>query len=260
MRYLHYLQGDRAAWARVEGDFAVELTAAPWKAESRDLRRFQFEPGLPLLPPCEPTKILCVGKNYREHLRELHPGEEVPREPLLFLKPPSALLPPGGEICLPPESERVDYEGELALVIGKKVHRPTLEEARAAIFGFTVANDVTARDLQKKDGQWTRGKGFDTFCPVGPWIKTTDPGDVLIITRVNGEIHQQARLTQMIFPPAEIVRYAAGIMTLLPGDLILTGTPEGVAPLQPGDAVEVEIQGIGILRNTVETRVRYDHL
>jgi 2-keto-4-pentenoate hydratase/2-oxohepta-3-ene-1,7-dioic acid hydratase in catechol pathway len=195
-----------------------------------------------------------VGKNYREHVKELHPGEEAPAEPLIFLKPPSALLPPEGIIIMPPESQRVDYEGELGVVIGRKLSRPMLDEARAGIFGYTPANDVTARDLQKKDGQWTRGKGFDTFCPVGPVLSTEIAGDAVLTTRVNEQVRQQSSLSLMVHSPAEIVRYVAGIMTLLPGDLILTGTPEGVGPLADGDVVEVEIEGIGVLRNSVKVR------
>jgi len=252
MRYVRYALSGKPSWGRLEGDFLVELSSAPWQPGVVEVRRLRLDPDMPLLPPCEPTKILCVGKNYRDHVKELHPGEEAPAEPLLFLKPVSALLAPGETILMPPESQRVDYEGELALVIGRTLTRPTLEQARAGIFGWTVANDVTARDLQKKDGQWTRGKGFDTFCPVGPCLVTSDPGDAWLTTRVDGEMRQHARITGMVFPPAEIVRYAAGIMTLEPGDLILTGTPEGVGPLKPGETVEVEIQGIGILHNPVK--------
>jgi 2-keto-4-pentenoate hydratase/2-oxohepta-3-ene-1,7-dioic acid hydratase in catechol pathway len=252
MKYALLRQDDRAFWARIEGDQAVELSAAPWHPEAADLRRFKIGPSLKFLPPAKPTKIICVGKNYREHVKELHPGEEAPAEPLLFLKPPSALLEPEGVILMPPESQRVDYEGELGIVIGKRLSRPSLEKARAGIFGYTTANDVTARDLQKKDGQWTRGKGFDTFCPIGPYLSTDDPGTALITTRVNGQTRQKSSISQMVHSPAEVVRYAAGIMTLLPGDLILTGTPEGVGPLATGDVVEVEIGGIGILRNTVK--------
>jgi 2-keto-4-pentenoate hydratase/2-oxohepta-3-ene-1,7-dioic acid hydratase in catechol pathway len=253
MLYAHLKLDNRTFWARLEGDEAVELSAAPWDLKTADLRRFKLDSSAKSLPPAQPTKIICVGKNYREHVKELHPGEEAPAEPLLFLKPSSALLEPEGVILMPPESQRVDYEGELGVVIGKRLSRPTLEEAGAGIFGYTTANDVTARDLQKKDGQWTRGKGFDTFCPVGPYLSTADPSTALITTRVNGETRQQSSLSLMVHSPAEIVRYAAGIMTLLPGDLILTGTPEGVGPLAAGDVVEVEIGGIGVLRNTVKS-------
>jgi 2-keto-4-pentenoate hydratase/2-oxohepta-3-ene-1,7-dioic acid hydratase in catechol pathway len=252
MKFARLQHNNSSIWIRLEGDQAMELSAPPWEPGAADLRRFALTPESKFLPPCQPTKIICVGKNYREHVKELHPGEEAPAEPLLFLKPTSALLAPEGVIIMPPESQRVDYEGELGVVIGKRLTRPSLEEARAGIFGYTIANDVTARDLQKKDGQWTRGKGFDTFCPVGPFLSTEDPGSATIATRVNGQTRQQSSISLMVHSPAEIVRYAAGIMTLLPGDLILTGTPEGVGPLADGDVVEVEIGGIGVLKNYVK--------
>ena len=255
MRFIRYRFGDRVCWGRLEGDSVVELSAAPWSAEFKEVRRFLLDDDMPILPPCEPSKIICVGKNYSAHIKELHPGEDQPKEPLLFLKPPSALLPPDGTIVMPQQSERVDYEGELAIVIGKKVSWETKDEPQKAIFGYTLANDVTARDLQKKDGQWTRGKGFDTFCPVGPVLTRTVPEGSLLVTRVNGEERQRASLEQMIFAPSKIVSYVSTVMTLLPGDLILTGTPEGVGPLKAGDIVEVELQGIGILHNTVAKRV-----
>ncbi len=255
MRFIRYRFGDRICWGRLKGDSVVELSGAPWSAEFKEVRRFLFDSDMPTLPPCEPSKIICVGKNYSAHIKELHPGEDLPKEPLLFLKPPSTLLPPGGTIIMPPQSERVDYEGELAIVIGKKVSWGTKEEVQGAIFGYTLANDVTARDLQKKDGQWTRGKGFDTFCPVGPLLTRTVPEGSILVTRVNGEERQRAPLENMIFNPSGIVAYASTVMTLFPGDLILTGTPEGVGPLKAGDVVEIELQGIGILRNTVEKRV-----
>jgi 2-keto-4-pentenoate hydratase/2-oxohepta-3-ene-1,7-dioic acid hydratase in catechol pathway len=255
MKFIRYHFGDRTCWGRLEGDSVVELSAPPWSAEFKEARRFILDPDTPILPPCEPTKIICVGKNYSEHIRELHPGEDQPEQPLLFLKPPSALLPPGETILLPPQSERVDYEGELAVVIGKKLSWGTEDNAQEAVFGYTLANDVTARDLQKKDGQWTRGKGFDTFCPVGPLLTTFLPEDSALITRVSGEERQRASMTQMIFSPVQIVSYISKIMTLLPGDLILTGTPEGVGPLKAGDTVEIELQGIGILGNPVDKRV-----
>jgi 2-keto-4-pentenoate hydratase/2-oxohepta-3-ene-1,7-dioic acid hydratase in catechol pathway len=254
MQYIHYRFGDQEKWGRVEGDSVVELSAPPWTDNLQEGRRFTPDPDLPHLPPCEPTKIVCVGKNYSAHIQELHPGEDIPKEPLLFLKPPSALLPPGGTILIPPQSERVDYEGEVAVVIGRELSWGSVEEVRRAIFGYTLANDVTARDLQRKDVQFTRGKGFDTFCPVGPLLCKNLPEGAGLVTEVNGEVRQKAPLTQMIFSPEEIVGYVSRIMTLLPGDIILTGTPEGVGPLKPGDVVEVELQGLGILHNAVKTR------
>jgi 2-keto-4-pentenoate hydratase/2-oxohepta-3-ene-1,7-dioic acid hydratase in catechol pathway len=256
MRFLHLLKEGQPLWARLDGEAAVELSAAPWEPSCRDIDPIALDPGTPLLPPCQPTKIICVGKNYTAHIRELHGNEDLPQEPLIFLKPPSALNAPGGAIVLPPQSQRVDYEGELALVIGKTVSWCNEEDASSAIFGYTLANDVTARDLQKKDGQWTRGKSFDSFCPVGPYLVTDLPPKPTIVTRVNGVEKQRADLDQMIFPPAIIVRYISQVMTLHPGDIILTGTPEGVGPLAPGDIVEIEIEGIGLLRNSVELRGR----
>ncbi len=197
-----------------------------------------------------PTKIVCVGRNYAEHAREL--GNEPPGEPIIFLKPPSALLPQNGTIVRPPQSQRVDYEGELALVIGREGKNVTATRWRDYVAGFTCANDVTARDLQKKDVQFTRGKSFDTFCPVGPWIETDlDVTSRRIVTRVNGQIRQEGNTNQMIFSCGFLVEFISAVMTLLPGDLILTGTPSGVGPLNGGDTVEVEIDGIGILHNVV---------
>jgi 2-keto-4-pentenoate hydratase/2-oxohepta-3-ene-1,7-dioic acid hydratase in catechol pathway len=206
--------------------------------------------GSPEAPPF-PSKIVAVGKNYREHAVEF--GGTAPEdEPLLFLKAPSALVFGDGEIVLPPESQRVDYEGELALVVGRKIKSWPQERWREALAGVCCANDVTARDLQKKDKQFSRSKSFDTFCPVGPAIvPDLDPSDLAIQTRVNGGLRQSSRTSEMVFSPAFLVSYVSRMMTLLPGDLILTGTPAGVGPLSPGDTVEVEIEGVGVLRNTV---------
>ena len=206
-----------------------------------------------LLVPVTPSKIVCVGRNYSEHAKEL--GNEVPTEPLIFLKPPTSLISPGEQIVRPRHlSQRVDYEGELAVVIGKKCRGlgPS-DDVRPFILGYTCANDVTARDLQKKDGQWTRAKGFDTFCPVGPII--TDEIDpwrgVRVETRVNGEVKQSESTLAFIFPVDVVVRFISQVMTLLPGDLILTGTPAGIGPVVAGDQVSVSIEGIGSLTNPV---------
>jgi 2-keto-4-pentenoate hydratase/2-oxohepta-3-ene-1,7-dioic acid hydratase in catechol pathway len=217
---------------------------------------FDFEPmalsAAELLPPVTPSKIVCVGRNYREHAKEL--GNEAPAEPLLFFKPPSSLLKPGGTILLPAASERVDFEGELALVIGERVRKLQPDaDWRSVIRGYTMANDVTARDLQKKDGQWTRAKGFDTFCAVGPVVSDEiDPAaGVTIETRVNGELRQQGSTADFIFKIPELLAYIAAAFTLEPGDLVLTGTPAGVGPLAPGDQVDVSIAGLGVLSNKV---------
>ncbi len=197
-----------------------------------------------------PSKIVCVGRNYADHAKEL--GNETPAEPLIFLKPPSALNSPEGRIVLPPQSQRVEFEGELAIIISREAKNVSAGAWRDYVLGFACANDVTARDLQKKDVQFTRGKSFDTFCPIGPWIETDlDPAALRITTRVNGDVRQDANTRQMIFSCGVLLEFISGVMTLLPGDVILTGTPAGVGPLASGDTVEVEIEGIGTLRNVV---------
>jgi len=204
-----------------------------------------------LLAPSAPSKIVCVGRNYVEHAKE-H-GAEVPKIPLIFLKPPSSVLAPGGAILLPPQSQQVEHEAELVAVIGKRGRNVTTESARDYVLGYTIGNDVTARDLQKADGQWTRAKGFDTFCPFGPWVDTDfDPSDALITCRVNGQMRQLASTRDMIFNIGVLIAYISSVMTLEPGDLIFTGTPAGVGPLQAGDSVEVEIDGLGLLSNIVQ--------
>ncbi|HEY0757770.1 MAG TPA: fumarylacetoacetate hydrolase family protein [Acidisarcina sp.] len=205
-----------------------------------------------LLAPVTPSKIVCVGRNYREHAAEL--GNEAPREPLLFLKPPSALLAPGGEIRLPWQSHRIDFEGELAMVTGRRCSRLGADDdVRPYIRGYTIVNDVTARDLQKTDGQWSRAKGFDTFCPAGPLVTDEiDPAaGIRVETRLNGIVRQEGDTPDLIFGMAELLRYISAAMTLLPGDLIATGTPAGVGAMAAGDEVEVTVQGIGTLSNRV---------
>lgn len=204
-----------------------------------------------LLAPVVPGKIVCVGKNYRDHAAEM--GGEVPEEPLLFLKPSTSVIGPGDTIRKPSAVKRLDHEAELALVIGHAVSHVSEADALAQLLGYTCANDVSARDYQASDGQWTRAKGFDTFCPLGPWIETgLDPKDLHIESRLNGEARQDATTADLVFTPAFLISYISRIMTLLPGDVILTGTPAGVGPMEPGDDIEVEIEGIGTLRNVVE--------
>ncbi len=207
-----------------------------------------------LLAPCAPSKIIAVGRNYKSHAAEM--GADLPEEPLIFLKPPTSTLGNDRPICLPARSERVDYEGELALVIGERALDCSLEAARSKIWGYTIANDVTARDLQRQDGQWARAKGYDTFCPLGPWIVRDLGAAAKIQTFLNeeGTPRQESAIDAMLFSPEEIVAYIASIMTLLPGDVILTGTPEGVGPLSVGDRVRVAIEGIGQLENPVIAR------
>jgi 2-keto-4-pentenoate hydratase/2-oxohepta-3-ene-1,7-dioic acid hydratase in catechol pathway len=203
-----------------------------------------------LLAPVLPSKVVCVGRNYAEHAREL--GNEVPPTPVLFLKPSTAVVGPGDPIVRPEGVGRVDYEGELAVVVGKLVRRLAPPDAIQAVLGFTCANDVTARDLQRADGQWTRAKGFDSFCPLGPWIETDlDSSDLAISTLVNGETRQQARTSQLEHGVADLLAFVSRVMTLLPGDVLLTGTPAGVGPLTAGDRVEVEVEGVGVLANEV---------
>jgi len=210
----------------------------------------QAAPDSQLLAPCVPTKIVCIGRNYAEHAKEL--GNEAPSEPIIFLKPPSALLAPFGTIVRPSISQRVDHEGELAIVIGKRAKDVRAANWRDYVRGFTCANDVTARDIQKKDVQFTRGKGFDTFAPLGPCIETDlDVAALSVQVRVNGEVRQNGNTRDMVFPCDFLVEFITSVMTLEPGDVILTGTPSGVGPLAAGDSVEVEIEGIGVLRNAV---------
>jgi 2-keto-4-pentenoate hydratase/2-oxohepta-3-ene-1,7-dioic acid hydratase in catechol pathway len=203
-----------------------------------------------LLPPSLPTKIVAIGLNYRDHAEELK--LQLPEEPLLFMKPPSSVIGPGDAIVLPPQSARVDFEAELAIVIGKAAKQVSRKAAREYILGYTCLNDVTARDLQTKDGQWTRAKSFDTFCPVGPWIETdVDPSDLQIELYLNGERKQESRTSNLIFDPFRLVEFISSVMTLLPGDLIATGTTSGIGPMKAGDTVDVRIEGIGSLTNVV---------
>ena len=207
-----------------------------------------------LLAPVIPrSKVVCVGKNYAAHAAEM--GGDVPAEPLIFLKPNTSVIGPGEPIFYPTQSENVHYEGELAVVIGRICRDISAEDAHKVIFGYTVANDVTARDLQAKDGQWTRAKGFDTFCPLGPWIETNfDPADKLVTTSLGAALKQSGRTSDMVFSVPTIIEYVSSFMTLLPGDVILTGTPDGVGPMQVGDDVSVTIEGIGTLTNKVVSR------
>jgi len=234
----------------VHGETVREIAGdifGEWKATERAWPLTQVK----LLPPVVPSKIVCLGRNYSEHAAEL--GNEVPKEPLIFLKPPSAIIGPEEPVVLTPLSRRVDYEGELAIVIGRTCAQLAPDaDVRPYILGYTCLNDVTARDLQRADGQWTRAKGFDTFCPLGPVIETElNLAAATIETYVNGERRQLARATEMIFPVDVIIRWVSRMMTLVPGDVVPTGTPAGVGPLRPGDVVEVVVGGVGTLRNPV---------
>jgi len=218
--------------------------------EFRRLEANQALDTVRLLAPVLPGKIICVGRNYMAHARE-HDAE-VPEVPLLFLKAPSAVIGTGDHIVLPPQSQQVEHEAELAVVIGRRGRWIPPEEALEHVMGYTIGNDVTARDLQFRDNQWTRAKGFDTFCPLGPWIQTDfDPADALITCHVNGEMRQMASTRDMVFNVRQLIAFASSIMTLEPGDIIMTGTPSGVSPLKPGDVVKVSIEGLGELENSV---------
>jgi 2-keto-4-pentenoate hydratase/2-oxohepta-3-ene-1,7-dioic acid hydratase in catechol pathway len=248
MRILRIEHGGQIHHAQsLDGERATLLDGAPWQGGKSTGVEVALA-GLRRLAPVAPSKILCVGRNYAAHAKEL--GNEVPKEPLLFLKPPSALCASGDEVRLPFMSERVEFEGEIGVVIGTRLKDADVSAARAGIFGITCVNDVTARDLQKKDVQFTRAKGFDGFCPVGPWLETAFELDALsVITRVNGVVRQQGHVRDMVFPIAELVAFMSRVMTLEPGDLISTGTPEGVGPIAPGERVEIEVSGVGVLEN-----------
>jgi 2-keto-4-pentenoate hydratase/2-oxohepta-3-ene-1,7-dioic acid hydratase in catechol pathway len=249
VRACRYRHAGAERWGAIEGESVRPLGAAPWAG------------GLPagaavplaevtLLAPVEPSKVVCVGRNYRAHAREL--GNDVPATPLLFLKPPSAVVGPQEAIRCPEQSREVHHEAELGVVVGRPLARASPAEARLAVFGYTCVNDVTARDIQREEKQFTRAKGFDTFCPVGPVVETRiDPMDVAVICRVNGEERQRGHTRDMVFDPFFLLSFVSQVMTLLPGDLVATGTPEGVGAIRRGDWVEVEIPGIGVLRNPV---------
>jgi 2-keto-4-pentenoate hydratase/2-oxohepta-3-ene-1,7-dioic acid hydratase in catechol pathway len=266
MKYCRFLLDEQIHYGAVENRGGKLWICGPVLAPEEDLvfrlahngedSGAEFDP-LPLseaqlLAPVTPSKIVCVGRNYRAHVKEM--GNELPTEPLLFFKPVSSLLKPGGVVRMPAVSARVDYEGELALVIGRRVRNLKPEDWRSAVRGLTLADDVSARDLQSKDGQWTRAKGFDTFCPVGPLVSNelALEAGLTIETRVNGELRQHSSTLDFIFPVSALLAYITSIFTLEPGDLILTGTPAGVGPLKAGDRVEVTIPGLGVLANTFE--------
>lgn len=262
VKWVRFRQEGQDCWGRVEGDAVHVCVGSPLRADHHcdahcGRERLPLD-AVELLPPCLPTKIVCIGRNYGEHAREL--GHEVPKTPLFFLKPPSALLPSGGTILLPPLSRQVEYEGELGVVIKQRCARLTADaDLLPYILGFTCINDVTARDLQNSDPQWTRAKGFDTFCPVGPYVVEPGAGvaggrlgaGFALETRVNGELRQHGNSDDFIFSLAQIFAAITAVMTLEPGDLVATGTPAGVGPLRPGDRVSVAIAGIGTLDNLV---------
>jgi 2-keto-4-pentenoate hydratase/2-oxohepta-3-ene-1,7-dioic acid hydratase in catechol pathway len=251
---------DGVAFAAVEGEpgapneqlQVAEIAEHPFGQPRFTGRRWPL-PDVRLLAPILPSKVVCVGKNYADHAREM--GGEAPEQPVIFLKPSTSVIGPNGAIKLPADSARVDFEGELAAVIGMPCKDVPAARAREVLLGFTLANDVTARDQQKADGQWTRAKGHDTFCPLGPWIETTiDPSDLAIRTELDGEVKQDSRTSLLLHDVAKLVEWVSRVMTLLPGDVILTGTPAGVGPMRAGQTVSVTVEGIGTLTNPVAAK------
>lgn len=250
MKLVRFHVKGKPACGIVNGDEVVELEGdffALWKTLKARHSLSQIQ----LLPPCSPSKVVAVGLNYRDHAEEL--GFAIPDEPIIFLKPATTVIGPGEAVIYPEMSSRVDYEAELGVVIKDRIKNINPHDAPDHILGYTCANDVTARDLQKKDGQWTRAKSFDTFCPVGPWIETDlNPDDLLVEAHLNGERKQSSRTSEFIFDVPYLVSFISKIMTLYPGDLIITGTPSGIGPMRPGDEIEVRIEGIGSLKNVVQ--------
>ncbi len=250
-QYGRVLWGGQARFVRVAGDRLELLDAAPWAGGRPTGEAVALEQA-ELLVPTEASKVVAVGQNYRKHAEEM--GKPLPQEPLLFLKPSTALNPSGAAIVLPPASEEVHHEAELALIIGARLQRASEAEAARAIFALAPFNDVTARDIQRREIQHTRAKGYDTFACVGPWMTAgLSPDDLRVVCRVNGAVRQDGRTSDMIFPPARLVSFISHVMTLLPGDLVSTGTPSGVGPIRAGDRVEVEVEGMAVLVNPVQS-------
>lgn len=251
MRIAKFQAGDKLAWGLVDGPELVVFRGHPlFQGYETTGERFALK-DITLLPPILPTsKIVCIGKNYADHAAEM--GGELPKEPLIFLKPTTSVIGPEEQIVLPKISNQVDHEGELAVVIGQLAKNVSLAEANDYIWGYTIANDVTARDIQNIDGQWTRAKGFDTFCPLGPWIETEfQPDGQILETKVDGELRQRASIDLLIHNIPRIIQHVSEAMTLLPGDVILTGTPAGIGPITSGQVVEISIEGLGQLTNPV---------
>jgi 2-keto-4-pentenoate hydratase/2-oxohepta-3-ene-1,7-dioic acid hydratase in catechol pathway len=252
MKICRFRHQGAARYGAIRGDQVLPLSAAPWDGGREEPGAGVPLAGVELLVPSEASKVVAVGQNYRKHAEEM--GKPVPPEPLIFMKPATALNGPGQAIRLPPDSQEVHYEAELALVIGRRVRNASEAEAAEAIFALTCFNDVTARDIQRREVQFTRAKGYDTFACAGPWMMAgLSPSDLRILCRVNGQVRQDSRTSDMIFGPARLVSFISRVMTLLPGDLVSTGTPSGVGAIRAGDRVEVEIEGIGTLANPVES-------
>lgn len=249
MKFVRFEAKGKASYGVIEGKKVAAIQGTPfgrWRKTKSSVPLSRAR----LLAPCEPSKVVCLGLNYADHARET--GQKLPETPLIFMKPSTAVQNPGGPIVYPRMSQRVDYEAELGIVISKKACCIPEGRWRDYVLGYTCVNDVTARDLQAKDGQWTRAKGFDTFAPIGPWVTDEiSPDDLAIETRVNGVVKQKSRTSQLIFKPEFLVPFISQVMTLLPGDVIATGTPAGISGMSIGDTVEVKIEGIGVLRNKV---------
>ena len=253
MRIVRFEIQGRTGYGILEGEKISVLRSTPYEGLENTTGEIMSLPEVTLLAPCEPTKIVALGLNYRDHAAEF--GHPLPEEPLIFMKPSTAVIGPDADIVYPAMSRRVDYEAELAVVIGRTCRHVKAEDFRAYVLGYTAINDVTARDLQRKDGQFTRSKSFDTFAPLGPWIETAipDPDSLMVEAYLNGERRQHGNTRNMIFGVAAQVSFISRIMTLWPGDVIATGTPVGIGPMAPGDVVEIRVEGIGRLRNRVVT-------
>jgi len=245
MKFVRFLQGTRIAYGILEGEEIEEVTSTPFLPYEETGERWGLR-AVRLLAPCLPSKIVAIGVNYKDHAEEM--GREPPETPMFFYKPSTAVIGPGDDIVRPPGCERLDYEGELGIVIGAVARRVSADRADEVVLGYTCAIDATARDFQASDLQWGRAKGFDTSAPLGPWITTDlDPSDLRLVTRVNGEVRQDSRTSNLIFDTGALIEFVTRFVTLLPGDVVMTGTPSGVGPLEAGDRVEVEIEGIGTL-------------
>jgi 2-keto-4-pentenoate hydratase/2-oxohepta-3-ene-1,7-dioic acid hydratase in catechol pathway len=255
MRIARFAIRNKARYGLIREDLIYGLTNDPFEnfstGKNQDIEGKAYPlAGVKLLPPCLPSKLVCLGLNYRPHAQEFN--QQLPASPLLFLKPSTAVIGPDDPIVLPKDWKRVDYEGELGIVIGKKAKNVTEANAREYVLGYTCVNDVTERHLQKEDGQWTRAKGFDTFAPIGPWIETeAEPDDLKLETLLNNELRQSGRTSELIFGINKLISFISEVMTLLPGDIISTGTPAGIGPMKAGDNVEIKIEKIGSLKNPV---------
>ncbi len=250
MRICRVEKGMEIFYAQLKDDRLYRLACHPFVEIIKDKRTYSLDE-VRLLAPVEPSKVVCIGKNYYDHAMEMNEGSP-PEEPLLFLKPSTCVIGPEDGIAYPPDSKRLDYEAELAIVIKKRCKDVPMGGYQDVVLGYTCLNDITARDIQKSDGQWTRGKSYDTFCPIGPWIETElDPFHVSVESRLNGEVKQSSNTEKLIHNIDKLVYYITRVMTLLPGDVIATGTPAGIGPMQKGDVIEVEVGGIGVLRNHI---------